>query len=818
MVPPPVLPSRGNPACASHPGAASRVSIDDADLEETQLADVPEQAGVATDSDNLPNVNVEGAGADHATDLGEGPMPPAAASTLEPIGSGPAPSRAGSSRAVSRSGSNSFALAARAVIRQSENERESEPDNRNSFSAIARAAMNSFSGASTKHKRPRLHKMRSTLQKGTVQAGNITAGTRIHQLKRYMTQHQVTGMHVHQMTIRNLNVNSPKLLKATKNFDIRVRFKLVVDVPHSSLLARLVHTTITITNFAVIVNIFYSSYVSPTMLNSIITVDGDSEPVERRTIRFIETVCTGVFVFELVFRIIIGTIDVKLFIVQSPNFWIDVVSTLPMFIEMIATAVAPSTAHTLSALLTFTLMMRTFRVLKLLRYYVGLPVLAHALKRCLRAVLVPLVGIAVAIVLLGSALFIVERDLTPGGEDHGFVYMYDAMRSVFWVVIALGYEGDMGKDTRGGEIVYMMAVMVGIVLTTMPITIIGEAFASAWEEKEKLEVAVRMQELLFERGLTREQLRTVFEDFDESGDGGLDWEEFKAALKTLNIQLPVKEMRNLFSLFDKDGEGTVSYKEFSEAIFPDIDWRQGELAEESSRKLVTGDVQALQGEKAQATKEASPDAATSTRPNNNRFMALQSSLRDPASKQSSDSKLLSPPPSCRSLLSSPCDNASPSNATLSESAEELSCRRCVQFAQSQPAVDGQRKAQHSDASRGMPAGYAATLNQQKVSLLRAKTRAKVMPATRLIVSRLAAERERPTELLKRGRKARLGMQLNVSQISFEVSQLMQGQIAVEAKLARIERMLETLTRGGVADADGAQHQGSTEQAQADAAE
>ena len=32
---------------------------------------------------------------------------------------------------------------------------------------------------------------------------------------------------------------------------------------------------------------------------------------------------------------------------------------------------------------------------------------------------------------------------------------------VFWVVIALGYEGDMAV-TRGGEIVYMMAVMVGM--------------------------------------------------------------------------------------------------------------------------------------------------------------------------------------------------------------------------------------------------------------------------------------------------------------------------------------------------------------------
>ena len=59
------------------------------------------------------------------------------------------------------------------------------------------------------------------------------------------------------------------------------------------------------------------------------------------------------------------------------------------------------------------------------------------------------------------------------------------------------------------------------------------------------------------------------------------------------------------------------------------------------------------------------------------------------------------------------------------------------------------------------------------------------------------------------------MQLNVAK-SGEVSQLMQGNRAEAARTDRAHA--ETLTRGGVADADGAQHQGSTEQAQADAAE
>jgi glutathionylspermidine synthase len=42
---------------------------------------------------------------------------------------------------------------------------------------------------------------------------------------------------------------------------------------------------------------------------------------------------------------------------------------------------------------------------------------------------------------------------------------------------------------------------MGVVLTTMPITMIGDAFASSWDERERLEVAARVQAALLERGL-----------------------------------------------------------------------------------------------------------------------------------------------------------------------------------------------------------------------------------------------------------------------------------------------------------------------------
>jgi len=116
----------------------------------------------------------------------------------------------------------------------------------------------------------------------------------------------------------------------------------------------------------------------------------------------------------------------------------------------------------------------------------------------------------------------------------------------------------------------------------MPITIIGESFRAAWEKKELIEVQMKIQELLIDRGLALSELHRIFAEFDTSGDMQLDWAEFKGALKKLGVTVPLVKMRALFAMFDEDETGQVDYMEFCMLLYPNIDMlasADGEIAE-----------------------------------------------------------------------------------------------------------------------------------------------------------------------------------------------------------------------------------------------
>ena len=63
----------------------------------------------------------------------------------------------------------------------------------------------------------------------------------------------------------------------------------------------------------------------------------------------------------------------------------------------------------------------------------------------------------------------------------GFETAWEAMWAIFWVVTTLGYDGNYGRMSAAAHVIYGVAIVFGIVFTTMPITVIGEAFASSWE-------------------------------------------------------------------------------------------------------------------------------------------------------------------------------------------------------------------------------------------------------------------------------------------------------------------------------------------------
>ena len=50
------------------------------------------------------------------------------------------------------------------------------------------------------------------------------------------------------------------------------------------------------------------------------------------------------------------------------------------------------------------------------------------------------------------------------------------------------FDGHFGTESLPSRLVIALALLAGLLLTTMPITILGGAFASAWEQKEVVEV------------------------------------------------------------------------------------------------------------------------------------------------------------------------------------------------------------------------------------------------------------------------------------------------------------------------------------------
>ena len=64
------------------------------------------------------------------------------------------------------------------------------------------------------------------------------------------------------------------------------------------------------------------------------------------------------------------------------------------------------------------------------------------------------------------------------------------------------------------------------------------------------------------QGLTHEQMRSKFHQFDVNGDGRLDQKEFKKMLKNLGIVIGDDEQKTLVERFDIDGDGDVDLREF----------------------------------------------------------------------------------------------------------------------------------------------------------------------------------------------------------------------------------------------------------------
>lgn len=353
-------------------------------------------------------------------------------------------------------------------------------------------------------------------------------------------------------------------------------------------------------------------------------------------IEALEMFCTILFTVELVLRTIIATIDPLNMLLKEPFWWFDLLSIVPFYAELalgdLSQADGDRNGFGMQSFVRALKFFRMMRVIKLMRHYPGWRVLIMAVQNSWRAILVPAFAMSLTILILSALLFIVESefislevdkqrplrnasvtDMEPA-EDYETQDIEICVWIIFWLVTTLGYDGDMGSMSAPSQLIIAAALISGLLFTTMPcvltrrspalctvaptcsprvprgsrgawsdsavdrlsspnrITIIGDAFAAAWEKKLVVEVAMRVQLKLVTNNMSLHDIQLVFAEFDSDGSGELHWEEFRSAMDLLSVTLPPVEMRRLFKLFDSDHSGTISHTEFCELLFPTLNW------------------------------------------------------------------------------------------------------------------------------------------------------------------------------------------------------------------------------------------------------
>jgi Ca2+-binding EF-hand superfamily protein len=71
-----------------------------------------------------------------------------------------------------------------------------------------------------------------------------------------------------------------------------------------------------------------------------------------------------------------------------------------------------------------------------------------------------------------------------------------------------------------------------------------------------------------ERGLF--SLQRIFKTFDTSGNGLLEFKEFKTAVKDFKLDLSDEDIQSIFNHFDKNNDGVLDMKEFMDMILGDL--------------------------------------------------------------------------------------------------------------------------------------------------------------------------------------------------------------------------------------------------------
>ena len=230
---------------------------------------------------------------------------------------------------------------------------------------------------------------------------------------------------------------------------------------------------------------------------------------------------------------------------------IDLAAVLPFWMILLVNAANPnSNASGSFGFVRVIRLIRVFRVFKFGRYSIGLQMFAGALKGSVQPMGILVFVMSINMIILSSIVHIVELAIPDEDQDEKHLRCFGTIARTFWwsmvTMTTVGY-GDCTPLSQLGKVFAVVAMLSGVLILALPITVIGSNFAKMVDMFEEDNAAYTLT--------------------DGDGDGLVDEFELRefivrkkkegAFLKNVDTNVIA-----LMAKYDPQGNGTLSKQEF----------------------------------------------------------------------------------------------------------------------------------------------------------------------------------------------------------------------------------------------------------------
>ncbi|CAE8741872.1 unnamed protein product [Polarella glacialis] len=202
-------------------------------------------------------------------------------------------------------------------------------------------------------------------------------------------------------------------------------------------------------------------------------------------------------------------------------------------------------------------------LLKLLRRFESFHLFLQAFKLAVEAMPVLIYNLVVLVLFFSSIIYIAEPKSGIDGID-------SFPRALWFGIVTVGTVGygDVILQSSAGTVAAAMLIVVAALYMAIPLGVVGKAFGSVWDDRDRLLLMHRTRLRLMSGGYRAQDIPEMFFSFDVDQNGSLSLPEFLHMMRQMEIDVSGGDVLQIFKAFDEDGNGGIDDQEFVKTLFP----------------------------------------------------------------------------------------------------------------------------------------------------------------------------------------------------------------------------------------------------------